>query len=153
VAKKKKHDPYKNLDLKNPPPPRRTAKDKKMKKLLVKLDNCNPERDIYHTMTASEFTSFCRAMGQPDYATVIITMVPDKEVIELKSLKMYLQAFRDIDVYMEELPNWILDDLVEFSKPRFLEVKVEYNARGGIQSTVTVSYDQTFGAHSEYNDD
>jgi 7-cyano-7-deazaguanine reductase len=117
--------------------------NKKMKnklKLLEVFENSYPERDYTVTHSAPEFTSVCPKTGQPDFATITINYVPDKLCIELKSLKLYLNSYRNDGIYFESVTNKILDDLVEISKPRFMLITASFNVRGGISSVVTAEY-------------
>ncbi len=87
-----------------------------------------------------EFTSVCPMTGQPDFGTIQIKYIPDKNCVELKSLKFYLQQYRNRGIFYEELTNRILDDLVESCRPRFMEIRSIWNPRGGISTTVSVCY-------------
>ena len=78
--------------------------------------------------------------GQPDFATFTITYVPDKTCVELKSLKLYLWSFRDEGHFHEDVTNVILNDLVRATDPRKMEIVGRFNVRGGIGTTVTVTY-------------
>ena len=78
--------------------------------------------------------------GQPDFATVRITYVPDELLVELKSLKMYLWSYRDEGAFHEAVTNTILDDLVRATLPRRMTVETEWKPRGGIATTVTASH-------------
>jgi len=78
--------------------------------------------------------------GQPDYATVIITYVPGKSIVELKSLKLYLWSYREEGAFHEDVTNRILDDLVKAIEPRKLTVTTDWLVRGGIHTTVEASY-------------
>ncbi len=109
-------------------------------KLLEVFDNANPERDYSVIHTAPEFTSVCPKTGQPDFATIIIEYTPDKLCIELKSLKLYLNSYRNDGIYFESATNKILDDLVEVSKPRYMLITASFNVRGGISSVVKAEY-------------
>src|SRR5690349_2029249 len=80
--------------------------------LLEVFDNPRPERDYRILHTCHEFTSVCPKTGQPDFGTITIDYVPDKACLELKSLKFYLQAFRQQGIFYEAITNRILDDLV-----------------------------------------
>ena len=83
--------------------------------------------------------------GQPDFAVVIIEYIPDKLCIELKSLKLYLNSYRNDGIFFESVTNKILDDLVKVYKPRYMVVTAEFNVRGGIASTVEAEYiDENF---------
>ena len=103
---------------------------------LETFENPAPERDYEIVHTAHEFTSLCPVTGQPDFARIVVTYVADRLCVELKSLKLYLQAYRQRGVFYEALVNRILDDLVAAVAPRRLEVRGEFTVRGGISSVV-----------------
>ena len=87
-----------------------------------------------------EFTCICPKTGLPDFANIHVEYIPDKSCIELKSLKEYVNFYRDVGIFHEHAVNRILDDLVKSAKPRYLEVIGEFNARGGIRTTVRAVY-------------
>ena len=99
--------------------------------------NPNPERDYRIDITAPEWTALCPITGQPDFATIRITYVPDRLCLELKSLKIYLHSFRARGVFHEAVTNEILDHLVLSCRPRRMRIVGEFNARGGITTVVT----------------
>ena len=109
-------------------------------KLLETFENQNPERDYRVTHSAPEFTSLCPKTGQPDFAVIVIEYIPDNLCIELKSLKLYLNSYRNEGIFFESVTNKILDDLVKVCKPRCMVVTAEFNVRGGISSTVEAEY-------------
>ena len=109
-------------------------------KLLEVFENQYPDRDYNVIHEAPEFTSVCPKTGQPDFAAITIEYIPDKLCIELKSLKFYLNSYRNDGIYFESVTNKILDDLVEICQPRFMRITAEFNVRGGISSTVEVEY-------------
>jgi 7-cyano-7-deazaguanine reductase len=109
-------------------------------KILEVFDNLYPDRDYSVIHTAPEFTSVCPKTGQPDFATIIIEYIPDKLCIELKSLKFYLNSYRNDGIYFESVTNKILDDLVEICKPRYMIIKAQFNVRGGISSQIRAEY-------------
>lgn len=109
-------------------------------KLLETFENQFPERDYNIIHTAPEFTSVCPKTGQPDFGTIIIEYIPDKLCIELKSLKLYLQSFRNDGIFYEMVTNQILEDLVKACKPRYMLVTAEFSVRGGISSIVEAEY-------------
>jgi 7-cyano-7-deazaguanine reductase len=82
----------------------------------------------------------CPKTGQPDFGTLTITYVPDRKCFELKSLKLYLQAYRDHGAFYEDVTNRILDDLVAVTQPRSLKIVAAFTPRGGIHSTITAEY-------------
>jgi 7-cyano-7-deazaguanine reductase len=113
------------------------------KELLVVMPNPHPGSEYEEEIVTSEFTSLCPLNpGQPDYATLNIKYVPDKQIIELKSLKFYLVSYRMVEIFYEEATNRILDDLVNAIKPRRMEILAEWNIRGGIGTKVKVSYNK-----------
>ena len=103
--------------------------------------NAHPDRNYEIEMECPEFTCLCPKTGQPDFAEVEIRYIPDKVCIELKSLKLYLWSFRDEGVFHEKVINNILDDLVQVSSPRWMEVIGAFNVRGGIHTTVRARYE------------
>ena len=108
---------------------------------LESFPNPHPGRDYTIEHTATEFTSVCPKTGQPDFGTIRITYVPDRLCVELKSLKLYLQAFRDQGIFYEDVINVILDDLVQVTKPRTMTVEGRFSVRGGISSVVTAHHE------------
>jgi 7-cyano-7-deazaguanine reductase len=108
---------------------------------LETFPNRHPGRDYTIRHVAPEFTSMCPKTGQPDFGTITITYVADRRCVELKSLKLYLQAYRTQGIFYEAVVNVILDDLAAALAPRRLEVVGEFNVRGGISSTVTATYE------------
>jgi 7-cyano-7-deazaguanine reductase len=110
------------------------------KKLLEVFNNAYPDRDYNIIHTAPEFTSVCPKTGQPDFGKITIEYIPDKLCIELKSLKFYLNSFRNDGIFYEGVTNLILDDLVEACKPRYMLITAEFNVRGGISSVIKAEY-------------
>jgi 7-cyano-7-deazaguanine reductase len=102
--------------------------------------NSNPERDYVIHFEIPEFTCLCPRSGYPDFATMVIDYVPDASIVELKSLKLYINGFRDRGISHEGATNLILDDLVRALDPRWLRVVGEFNVRGNIKTTVTVEH-------------
>jgi len=98
------------------------------------------KRNYLITFEAFEFTSMCPVTGQPDFATIEISYVPDEQCAESKSLKLYFQSFRNVGMFHEEIVNRILDDFVRFVKPKQVLVKGVMNARGGVGITVEASF-------------
>lgn len=112
------------------------------RELLETFDNQFPERDYSIEIICPEFTSVCPKTGQPDFGTLTITYTPDRRCVELKSLKMYLQSFRNEGIFYENVTNRILDDLVAVLAPRTLKLVAAFSARGGITTNVTVVHPQ-----------
>jgi 7-cyano-7-deazaguanine reductase len=102
--------------------------------------NKYPTRDYVVEFDCPEFTSMCPITGQPDFARIHITYVPDLTCIESKSLKLYLFSFRNMGMFHEEITNRILDDLVAACQPRWAQVSGIMNPRGGISIDVTAQY-------------
>ncbi len=102
-------------------------------------DNPAPERDYEINITFQEFTCLCPRSGYPDFATIKINYVPDKKIVELKSLKLYLNSFRDIYISHEESANKIFSEIQKKLKPRFLEITGDFNPRGNVKTVVKVS--------------
>jgi 7-cyano-7-deazaguanine reductase len=110
--------------------------------LLEAFDNQFPERDYVIEIVCPEFTSVCPKTGQPDFGTLTFTYTPDKKCVELKSLKLYLQGFRNEGIFYENITNRILNDLVGLLKPRRMKLVAAFTPRGGISTSVTVTHEQ-----------
>jgi 7-cyano-7-deazaguanine reductase len=108
--------------------------------ILETFPNPHPRRDYAIVHVAPEFTSVCPKTGQPDFGTVRLTYVPNQTCVELKSFKMYLQSYRNVGIFYEDITNRILDDLVRTLKPRSMTVTTEWTPRGGLHSIITASY-------------
>ncbi len=102
----------------------------------------NPQQDVDYTIriTLPEFTCLCPMTGQPDFAELRLEYVPDELCVELKSLKLYIWAFRDEGAFHEAVTNEILADLVSALKPRFMRLTAEFNVRGGVYTTVVAEH-------------
>lgn len=100
--------------------------------------NSHPDRDYGIDISYPEFTCVCPRSGYPDFATIRISYTPDKKVVELKSLKLYLNSFRDKGVSHEGVTNMIFDVLKKNLKPRRLEVVGDFNVRGNVKTIVRV---------------
>lgn len=107
---------------------------------LEAFPNHHPERDYVITLRTKEFTCVCPATGQPDFAEVTIQYIPDKKIVESKSLKLYFWSFRDEGVFHEHFANVVLDDLVAALSPRWCKVTAAFAARGGISITVEAEH-------------
>ncbi len=106
---------------------------------LLDWDNPYPDRDYEINITFAEFTCLCPRSGYPDFATIRIRYIPDQKIVELKSLKLYLNSYRSMYISHEEATNRIYDDLQKLLKPRFLEVVGDFNPRGNVKTVITVS--------------
>jgi 7-cyano-7-deazaguanine reductase len=94
------------------------------------------------TLATAEFTCLCPATGQPDFATITIKYIPDKCILESKSLKLYLWSYRNEGVFHEHVINTILDDLFKVLDPHWIEVTGAFGVRGGIEITVVASHEK-----------
>jgi 7-cyano-7-deazaguanine reductase len=103
---------------------------------LKTFPNPRPERDYEIQIRCPEFTSVCPMTGLPDFGEIQITYVPNESCIELKSLKYYLGAYRNMGIFYEAATNKILDDLVAACGPRRMRITGAFSARGGITTTV-----------------
>lgn len=107
---------------------------------LELFDNPNPERDYTIGIRCPEFTSLCPRTGQPDFGAITIEYCPDKLCIELKSLKFYMQSYRNKGIFYEALTNEILDDLSGVCNPRWMKITSQFTPRGGISTDVCAEY-------------
>jgi 7-cyano-7-deazaguanine reductase len=119
---------------------KKESADNPYRATLETFENEFPGRDYTIEIICPEFTSVCPKTGQPDFGTLTITYTPDKRCVELKSLKLYLQQFRNEGVFYEHATNRILDDLVAVLTPRRLVLRAAFTPRGGITTTVTVCW-------------
>ena len=111
-------------------------------KNLEAKPNPSPGRDYEVEISSPEFTCLCPMTGQPDFATINVTYVPDAHIIELKSFKLYLWSYRNEGIFHEKAVNQILDDLVAAITPKRITVQGDFNVRGGVYTTVTASWEQ-----------
>ena len=107
---------------------------------LELFDNPHPQRDYTITIRYPEFTSLCPRTGQPDFGKITIEYCPDKLCIELKSLKFYMQSYRNKGIFYEALTNDILDDLSGACQPRWMKITSQFTPRGGITTEVVAEY-------------
>ncbi len=107
---------------------------------LETFANQYPGRDYTIEIVCPEFTSVCPKTGQPDFGTLTFTYTPEAKCVELKSLKMYLQQFRNEGIFYETVTNRILDDLVAVLQPRRIKLVAAFTPRGGITTTVTAEF-------------
>src|SRR5205807_3625653 len=111
---------------------REPAMPENAREILETFDNQFPSRDYVIEIVCPEFTSVCPKTGQPDFGTLTISYTPDQKCIELKSLKLYLQQFRNEGIFYEHATNRILDDLVAVLSPRSMTLVAAFTPRGGI---------------------
>lgn len=113
--------------------------EKNIKETKLKAwGNPFPDRDYTIDISFPEFTCLCPRSGYPDFATIRVIYVPDKKVVELKSLKLYLNAFRDRYISHEAATNTVFDELKRLLKPRSLEVTGDFNVRGNVKTVIKV---------------
>ena len=107
---------------------------------LETFPNPTPSRDYHIHMEIPEFTCLCPKTGQPDFATIILDYIPNKDCIELKSLKLYIWSYRNQGKFHEAVTNQILDDLVAATQPKFMRLTSKFYVRGGIFTNVVVEH-------------
>jgi 7-cyano-7-deazaguanine reductase len=107
---------------------------------LERFENRTQVRRYTIEFSCPEFTCICPRSGFPDFATVHIRYVPDQWCIELKSLKLYINSYRDKKVFHEDVTNWILDDLVRLLDPWEIQVTGDFNVRGNIKTIVKAEH-------------
>ena len=120
--------------------------EKAVKKVVLEVwKNPNTERDYEIHISFPEFTCLCPRSGYPDFATIDIYYIPGKHIVELKSVKLYLNSFRGVYISHEEVTNVIYSELQKRLKPRSLEVVGDFNPRGNVKTLVRVSSEATRG--------
>lgn len=107
---------------------------------LERFENRTKHRDYQVDFTCPEFTCLCPRSGFPDFATIKISYTPDDWCVELKSLKLYINKFRDDRVFHEDVTNRIMDDLVELLNPKKMKVVADFNVRGNIHTVITAEH-------------
>jgi 7-cyano-7-deazaguanine reductase len=107
---------------------------------LESFENRSRHRDYEVSFTCPEFTCLCPLSGFPDFATIFFRYVPDARCVELKSLKLYINRYRNEYVYHEDVVNRILDDFIETVDPKWVEVVGDFNVRGNIKTVITASH-------------
>jgi 7-cyano-7-deazaguanine reductase len=108
---------------------------------LETFPNPAPGRDYTIEIICPEFTSVCPKTGQPDFGTITLTYTPERLCVELKSLKLYLQSYRNEGIFYESAVNRILDDFVAACRPRRCRISGAFTPRGGISTTVTCGFE------------
>ena len=114
--------------------------------LLETFPNPRPGRDYEITHVAPEFTSVCPKTGHPDFGTLTLRYVPTAACVELKSLKLYYQSFRNHGAFYEAVTNEIADVLIDLLAPKELELLAEWTPRGGLRSVIRVGHEASEGA-------
>lgn len=114
--------------------------EKEIKSIRLEAwENTHQDRDYTISISYPEFTCLCPRSGYPDFATIKIEYIPDKKIVELKSLKLWLNSFRDKYISHEAATNSIYDELASLLKPRFIEVTGDFNPRGNIHTVIKLS--------------
>ena len=108
--------------------------------LLEAFDNKHPDNDYFVRFDCPEFTSLCPITGQPDFGKIYISYIPDKKMVESKSLKLYLFSFRNHGDFHEDCVNKIMKDLIKLMDPKYIEVLGDFNPRGGISIVPFANY-------------
>lgn len=108
--------------------------------ILERFENIHPDKDYLVKLNCPEFTSLCPKTGQPDFAKIYISYIPDKYLVESKSLKLYLFSFRNNGDFHEDVVNMIMEDLVELLAPKYIEVIGRFYPRGGISIHPVATY-------------
>jgi len=109
---------------------------------LEAWDNPKKDRDYTISLTIPEFTCLCPRSGFPDFASFHVKYIPDQKIVELKSLKLYINSYRDVPISHEAAANKVLDDLTALIDPRWMEVAADFNVRGNIKTLITATYVQ-----------
>lgn len=115
----------------------KNEQEEQFHKELEAVPNRYGDREYTVDISVPEFTCVCPRTGLPDFGTITINYIPDKFIVELKSLKYYILKFRNLGIFHEDVANRILDDLKKVLKPRKIEVIGEFHPRGGIKTVVT----------------
>ncbi len=110
--------------------------------ILETFENQHPENDYFVKFNAPEFTSLCPITGQPDFATIYLSYIPGKRMVESKSLKLYLFSFRNHGAFHEDCINIIMKDLIRLMEPRYIEVLGKFLPRGGLSIDPFCNYGQ-----------
>lgn len=108
--------------------------------VLEAFANKHPDNDYFVKFNCPEFTSLCPMTGQPDFAAIYIAYIPDKKLVESKSLKLYLFSYRNFGEFHEDCVNRIMQDLIELLQPKYIEVWGKFLPRGGISIDPYANY-------------
>jgi len=115
--------------------------EKEIKKAKLETwPNKNKKRDYLIETTLPEFTCLCPRSGYPDFAAIKVRYIPDTKIVELRSIKLYINGFRNVYISHEEAVNRILDDLVKALGPRWVEVTGDFNPRGNVKTVITARH-------------
>ena len=109
---------------------------------LEVVKNEYPDRDYNIAIEVPEFNCVCPKTGLPDFANIKISYIPDKNIVELKSLKLYMVRFRNLGIYHEHVTNLILNDLVKILSPKKISVIGDFHPRGGVKTAVTTEWEK-----------
>ena len=104
------------------------------------VNNEYSDREYNIDVSVPEFNCVCPKTGLPDFANIIIQYVPDKYIVELKSLKLYMVKFRNVGIFHEHVTNRILDDIVKVASPRKIKIVGDFHPRGGVKTSVTAQW-------------
>lgn len=117
-----------------------TENTSEFREKLETFPNPHPDRDYLIETICPEFTSMCPKTGQPDFGTLTILYRPKQKCFELKSLKLYLQEYRNVGAFYEDVTNRIFSDLLDVTEPRWLKIVAEFTPRGGIRTNVIIEH-------------
>lgn len=117
-------------------------KEKPSYKDLEIVENQYEDRNYNIKISIPEFNCVCPRTGLPDFAEIKINYVPDKWIVELKSLKLYIAKFRNMGIFHEHVTNRILDDFQNACKPRKIQIEGEFHPRGGIKTSVLAEWSE-----------
>jgi 7-cyano-7-deazaguanine reductase len=107
---------------------------------LEVVDNHYHDRDYVIRFEIPEFNCVCPKTGLPDFATLTVEYVPARKLVELKSLKLYINGYRNLGIFHEHVANKVMDDLVAATKPKKLRLTADFNVRGGIHTVISSNY-------------
>ncbi|HEV2579261.1 MAG TPA: preQ(1) synthase [Ktedonobacteraceae bacterium] len=124
------------MNKEHPRTPGRYGTEEIEQSRLEAWPNSNPERDYITHLEIPEFTCLCPRSGFPDFATIVIDYVPDQSLVELKSLKLYINQYRNRQISHEAATNTILDELVALLAPRWMRVVADFTVRGNIKTII-----------------
>ena len=106
------------------------------------VNNEYPDRDYEINISIPEFNCICPRTGLPDFGTIFIVYTPNKHIVELKSLKLYIVKYRNVGVFHEHVTNQIMDDFSKACNPKKIHVSSDFNPRGGIKTSIKTGFDK-----------